>query len=65
LIAHWRARPALFWLSSYVASNHLAVASQSGEKYQFYCNVYYKTFNSNCEAQRVSKNKKKTAEDRV
>jgi hypothetical protein len=27
----------LFWLSSYVASHHLAVVPQSGAKDQFYC----------------------------
>jgi hypothetical protein len=43
-------------LSSYVASHCLAVAPHSGEKQIFYCIVYFKTLNSNCEAQRVSKN---------
>jgi hypothetical protein len=46
----------LFWLSSYVASHHLAVAPQSGAKGQFYCTVYYRTLNSIGEAQAVSKN---------
>jgi hypothetical protein len=32
---------------------------QSGAKEQFHCTVYYITLNSNCEAQRVSKNLKK------
>ena len=31
----------------------------------FYCTVYYITLNSNCEAQRASKNLKKILEDRV
>jgi hypothetical protein len=52
-------------LSSYVASHHLAVAPQSGAKDQFYCTVYYITLNSNCEAQKVSKNLKQIVEDRV
>jgi hypothetical protein len=52
-------------LSSYVASHHLAVAPQSGAKYEFYCAVYYITLNSNCEAQRVSKNLKQIVEDGV
>jgi hypothetical protein len=51
--------PALFCLSSYVSSHHLAVAPKSGAKDQFYCTVYCITLNSNCEAQRVSKNLKK------
>jgi hypothetical protein len=42
-------------MSSYVASDHLAVAPESGAKYQFYHTVYYSTLNSKCEAQRVSK----------
>jgi len=49
----------LFWLTSYVASHHLAVVPQSGAKEQFYCTVYYITLNSNCEAQKASKNLKK------
>jgi hypothetical protein len=55
----------LFWLSYYVASHPLGVVLQSGEKDQFYCSVYYITLYSNCEAEIVSKNVKKTAEDRV
>ncbi len=35
----------LFWLSSYVASHHLAMAPQSGAKDQLYCTVYCKTLN--------------------
>ena len=31
----------------------------------FYCTVYYITLNSNCEAQRASKNLKKIVEGRV
>jgi hypothetical protein len=46
-------------LSSYVASNQLAVAPQPDAKDQFYSIVYHKTLNSNCEAQRVSKYLKK------
>ena len=34
-------------------------------KQKFYCTVYYITLNSNCEAQRTSKNLKKIVEDRV
>jgi hypothetical protein len=41
------------------------VAPQSGAKQIFYCTVYYITSNSNCEAQRESKNLKKIIEDRV
>jgi hypothetical protein len=55
----------LFWWSSYVASHGLAVAPQSGTKQIFCCTVYYITLNSNCDAQRVSKNFKKIMEDRV
>jgi hypothetical protein len=55
----------LFWLSSYVASHPLAVASQSGAKDQFYCTVYYITLNSKHEAQGMSKILKKNVEDRV
>jgi hypothetical protein len=51
--------PALFGLSSYVASHHLAVVPQSGAKPFFYCPVHYTTLNSNCEAHRASKNVKK------
>ncbi len=51
--------PALFWLSIYVASHHLAVVPQSGAKDQFYCIVSYITLNPNCEAQGLSKNLKK------
>jgi hypothetical protein len=49
---------ALFWLSRYVASHKLAVATQSGAKEQFYCAVYYIYLNKNCEAQRALKKKK-------
>jgi hypothetical protein len=37
--AHWHSLPALFWLNSYVTSQHIAAAPQSGEKDQFYCSV--------------------------
>jgi hypothetical protein len=47
--------PALFWLSSYVASHHIGVASQSGAKEELYYTVYYITLNSNHEARGVSK----------
>jgi hypothetical protein len=40
------------------------VASQLGAKQFFYCTVYYMALNSNCEAQRASKNLK-NVEDRV
>jgi hypothetical protein len=43
----------------------LPVAAQSGAKQFFYSTVYYITLNSNCEAQRASKNLKKYVEDRV
>jgi len=33
--AHWQGLPALFWLSSYDASHHLAVVPKSGAKGQF------------------------------
>jgi hypothetical protein len=35
------------------------MAPQSGANNFFYCTVYYITLNSNCEAQRASKNLKK------
>ncbi len=57
--AHWPGLPALFWLSSYVAGHCLAVAPQSGSKQIPYCILNYITLNSNCEAQRASKNLKK------
>jgi hypothetical protein len=57
--AHWRCLPALFWLSSNVASHCLALEPQSGAKQNFYCTVYCITLNSNCKAQRASKNLKK------
>ncbi len=38
---------------------------KSGEKDKFYFTVYNSTLNSDWEAQRVSKNLKKIAEDRV
>jgi hypothetical protein len=41
------------------------VAPQSGAKEIFNCTVYYITLNSNCEAQRASKNLKKNVEARV
>jgi hypothetical protein len=43
----------------------MAVAPLSGAKQIFYCTVYYITLNSNCEAQRASKNLKKNVVDRV
>jgi hypothetical protein len=53
-------------MSSYVASHHLAVTSESESvaKDQFYRTVYYSTLNSNCEAQRVSKKWKKYIENK-
>jgi hypothetical protein len=65
LTAHWHGLPALFWMSSYVASHCLAVVPLSGAKENFYCTVYYITLNSNFEAQSISKNLKKIVEDRV
>jgi hypothetical protein len=56
---------ALFWLSCYVASHHLAVAPQSSVKYQFYSTLYYITLNPIWLAQRASKNLKKIAKDSV
>jgi hypothetical protein len=53
----------LFWFSSYVASHHLAVTPQSGAKDKFCYAVYNITLNSNCEAQRISKNLGKNVED--
>jgi hypothetical protein len=44
---HWHGLPALFWLSSNVASHHLAVAPQCDAKDKFYFTVYYITLNSN------------------
>ncbi len=38
---------------------------QLGAKDQFYGIIYYITLNSNCEAQRASKNLKKIVEDRI
>ncbi len=32
--AHWQGPPALFWLSSYVASHHLVALTESGAKDQ-------------------------------
>ncbi len=52
-------------MSSYIASHHLAVASQSGTKEQFYYTVYYKNLNSNCEAQWASKIFEKIVEEWV
>jgi hypothetical protein len=65
LTAHWHGLLALFWLSSYVASQYLAVAPQSGAKDQFYYIVHYIILNSNCEAKRASNILKKIVEDRV
>jgi hypothetical protein len=48
---------------SYVASHHLAVTRQSGAKDKFCYTVYNITLNSNCEAQRISKNLEKNVED--
>ncbi len=39
-----------------VARNCLALVPKSGAKEIFYCTVYFITLNSNCEAQRASKN---------
>ena len=47
----------LFWLSSNVASHHLPVTPQSGQKINFI--VLFETLNSDCEVQRVYKNMKK------
>jgi hypothetical protein len=57
--------PALFWLSNYAASHHLAAAPQSGAKDLFYCTVYNITLNKSCDAQRVSKKMKTFVEDIV
>jgi hypothetical protein len=54
------AQPAcLVLVECYVASHCLAVAPQSGAKQIFYCFLYYITLNSNCKAQKASKNLKK------
>jgi hypothetical protein len=55
--AHWQSLP-VFWFSSHVASHHLAVALQSCAKDQFHCTVDYTTLYSNCEAQKLAKNRK-------
>ncbi len=39
------------------------MAPLSGEKQNFYCSVYYRTLNSNGEAQIASKNLKKIVQD--
>jgi hypothetical protein len=57
------ALPCFGWVVMLPANT--AVAPQSGTKDQFYCTVYYITFNSNCEAQGVSRNLKKNVQDRV
>jgi hypothetical protein len=41
---HLHGPPALFWLSSYIASHHITVVPQSGTKDQFNYTVYYITF---------------------
>ncbi len=41
------------------------MAPQSGGKQKFYCTVYYITLNSNCKAQRASKNFKIIVKERV
>jgi hypothetical protein len=43
----------------------MAMAPLSGAKQIFYCTVNYITLNSNCEAQRASKNLKNIVVDRV
>jgi hypothetical protein len=52
-------------LSSFGTSHCLAVAPQSSAKEIFYFTVFYITLNSNCDAQKASKNLKKIVEDRV
>jgi len=52
-------------LSNYVTIHCLAESPQSGAKQIFYCTIYYKTLNSNCEAQRAYKNLKQIVEDIV
>jgi hypothetical protein len=52
-------------LSTYVASQCLAVVPQSGATQNFYCTVYYITLNSNYEAQRAAELLKQNVEDRV
>jgi hypothetical protein len=54
----------LFWLSTYVACHHLAKATDSSAKDQFYSTVYYIYLNQICVAQRASK-KCKNVKDRV
>jgi len=48
-------QPACFVLVEQLCC-HPPLTPRSGAKYQFICPVYYVTLNSNCEAQRVSKN---------
>jgi hypothetical protein len=55
----------LFWSNSYVVSHCLAVVPQSGAKEQFHSSVYYLILNSNCEAQRGSRNFGGNVKERV
>ncbi len=57
--AHWHGPPALFWLSNYVTSHHLAVASKSSLKDQFYSAFYCINLSPIWIAKRVSKILKK------
>jgi hypothetical protein len=50
---------ALFWLSSYIASHHLAVVSQSRANNQFYGTIQYITLNPICVPQGAFKELKK------
>ncbi len=64
MTANWYSLPALFWLSSYVPSYHLAVALQSGAICQFYCTSYSTTLKQIVKL-RVLKSLKNVAEDRL
>jgi hypothetical protein len=68
--------PLLPWLTRHVLTIGMACVGKCFEskiskptkldcKQNFYCAIYYITLNSNCEAQRASKNLKKIVEDRV
>ncbi len=63
-MAHWHSTPALFSLSSYVDSHHIALVPQSSAYDQFNCTFYYVTLNSNCEAQRIPKFFKEIVENK-
>jgi hypothetical protein len=65
VVSYWCGVPALFWLSSYVASHHLGVVPQASAKFQLYCTVYNIPLNLNCKAQRVSTKLKKIVDESI